>query len=359
MELSPLLADANIEIGNIEHLSFASKIIESYKNAKIIVLADENTYRFCWNKLIVAVEFLQTAELIIIPPGEENKTLDTCSNVWEILSNYKVGRHDLIINLGGGVITDTGGFIASVFKRGIHFINIPTTLLGMIDASFGGKTGVNIENYKNQLGVFNNPIATYIDKSFLYTLPTNHIKNGFAEIIKHALINDTILWERIVKIKELSEIFSDDIFKRALKVKIEIVNADPKELGLRKILNFGHTIGHAIEGHFFNFYRLEHGHAVALGMIAESYIATKIDKLSMNEFRQIINFIKKYFLIPSIAKTEITEIVELMKNDKKNYEGKIQCALIDKIGHCMYDQPIDEELITESLIFLFFSKHEV
>jgi len=358
MSDSSLLKSANIEICNIEYSTFASTIEQKYKDSKIIVFADENTYRFCWNKLLSTFDFLSKAELIVVLPGEENKTLETCNYVWDILADHKVGRHDIFINLGGGLITDMGGFIASTFKRGVKFINIPTTLLGMIDASFGGKTGVNLSNFKNQIGVFQEPIATYIDKSFLHTLPSNHIRNGMAEMIKHALISDDTLWKKLLQIETLTDILADDIFNRSLIIKMKIVNSDPKELGERKILNFGHTVGHALESYFFNFYPIDHGHAVALGIMAESYIATKIKKLTSSEFNQITTFVKKYFVIPSIFPPEIPEILKLLHNDKKNYGGQIQCSIVDTIGHCLYDQAIDEELFSESLTFLFFNEYK-
>jgi len=358
MNESIALQAERIEVGAIEYSSFSSTINGHYHNAKIVVLMDTNTHDLCWNWLQTTVNVLQRTQMIVVPPGEENKTISVCTQVWEALLEYELSRHDLLINLGGGLITDMGGFIASVFKRGIDFINIPTSLLGMIDASFGGKNGVNFFGFKNQLGVFQHPIATYIDKRFLHTLPAEHIKNGWAEIIKHALIGDRELWHSIVQLETLSDDISNDIFERSLSIKITVVAADPHERGMRKILNFGHTIGHALEAYFLTRQYLAHGHAVALGIIAECYIARKLKKLATDDFVQITTFLKKHFHIPKIDHLAVAEIVQLLHSDKKNYGGQIQCAFIDKIGNCLYDQAVTEEICAESLQFLFFNTPE-
>ena len=344
--------DYQIEIGPIIESSFETFIKNNYSKSKIILIVDENTNEYCLEYLITTFDFLAEAEVMLLPAGEENKVMEVCFQVWEALSEYGVGRKDLIINLGGGIVSDMGGFIASIYKRGVDFINIPTTLLGMIDASIGGKTGIDLGIYKNQLGVFNNPKAIYIDTIFLQTLEPKEMLNGFAEALKHALINDAVLWEELSHLENLEYSIDDDLLRRIIEIKLNIVNIDSTEHGVRKILNFGHTVGHAIEGHFLYTSPIDHGHAVALGIITESYISNRLGKLSKEEFLKIEQLILEWFPIPSISMSDIQGVIELMHNDKKNHSGKIQCCLIDKIGNCLYDQPIDEGVFADSLVYL-------
>ena len=292
--------------------------------SKIFILVDENTSRFCLPALIKGIEMLKTAETIEIKSGEANKNIETCSQIWEKLSDSSADRNSLLINLGGGVIADIGGFSSSTYKRGIDFINIPTTLLSQVDASVGGKTGINLKNIKNQVGVFNNPKAVFIYPGFLKTLDKRHLLSGFAEVIKHGLIADTSYWDEIKSDKlVISELLSPawkDIIARSVQIKNNIVLKDPKEKGVRKVLNFGHTIGHALET-----YSLEadtepllHGEAIAIGMICESYLSLKMLSLSRTELDDIVAFIlSNYKPYPLETKAD-KKLIELMKHDKKN-----------------------------------------
>lgn len=345
-------SDYFIEIGSIENSSFSEYISSNYSDSKIIIMVDENTNDYCLEYMITTFDFLADAEVMLLPEGEENKVMEVCFQVWEALSEYRIGRRDLVINLGGGVVTDMGGFIASVYKRGIDFIHIPTSLLAMIDASIGGKTGIDLGMNKNQLGVFQNPKAIFIDKTFLGTLEPREMVNGFAEALKHGLVRDKALWECLISINNLSEISTDEKIAQIISIKLDIVNADALEKGLRKILNFGHTVGHALEGYYLFKDPIDHGHAVALGIICESFISNRLGKLSNEEFAEIEKMILAWFPIPTIKISDIPGVLELLHNDKKNHSGKIQCCILERIGLCNYDQPIDEQLFHESLVYL-------
>lgn len=345
-------SDYQIEIGSLETSGFSDFIQQRYSDSKIVIMVDENTNDNCLEYLITTFDFLAEAEVMLLPSGEENKVMEVCFQVWEALSDYGIGRRDLVINLGGGVVTDMGGFIASVYKRGVDFIQIPTTLLAMIDASIGGKTGIDLGVYKNQLGVFMNPKAIFTDKIFLETLEPKEVVNGFAEALKHALIRDTALWEELSAMENLSELSTDEMLMRISSIKVEVVNSDPYEKGLRKILNFGHTVGHAIEGYFLFREPVDHGHGVALGMIAESYISYRRGILDKTTFEQIEKVILDWFPVPQISMADIQGIVELLYNDKKNHSGKIQCCLLENIGSCIYDQPVEETVFVDALVYL-------
>ena len=208
-----------LELGSISDSSFSEKL-NTFKNEKIVLFAGENTSEACVSYLLTQFEQLSLAEVIMIPAGEIHKTVEIVENIWEVLSEYQVGRHDLFINVGGGMITDMGGFIASCYKRGIDFINVPTSLLGMVDASIGGKTGVNLGHFKNQIGVFSNPIAVYIDPIFLSTLPEEELMSGYAELLKHGLISDRLLYaEVLAQMEEEPESIVEELLRDALEIK--------------------------------------------------------------------------------------------------------------------------------------------
>lgn len=347
-----LAEDYPIEIGSILESSFAKLIAEKYADSKVVIMVDDNTHDYCLEYLITNFEFLAEAEVMLIPAGEENKVLEVCFQVWQAMSEYNITRRDLVINLGGGVVTDMGGFIASVYKRGIDFINIPTSLLGMVDASVGGKTGIDLGPLKNQLGVFANPKAIFVDPSFLLTLDNREIVNGFAEMVKHALIQDPLLWLKFKEIEDLKDIIDDELIGKCIAIKNEVVLKDPKEAGIRKILNFGHTAGHALEGFYLDKSPIDHGHAVALGMICETYISWKMNFISADLFHEIEAFLLDWYPIVAIDNAEIPQIIELLHADKKNYGGKIQCCLLKGIGDCVYDQPVDPSLFMEAYLYL-------
>ncbi|NDA98882.1 MAG: iron-containing alcohol dehydrogenase, partial [Flavobacteriia bacterium] len=240
-----------VEIGSILESSF-SNVLSAFSGHKIIIIVDENTHDNCLDYLITSFNELARAEIVLLPTGEKNKVMEVCFQVWQALTEYNVSRKDLIINLGGGMVSDMGGFIASVYKRGLKFINVPTSLLGMVDAAIGGKNGIDLEGYKNQLGTFSHPSHIFIDPLFLATLPGEEIFNGYAEMLKHALIQDKDLWLKIQKIHSENDLIQLDVIHSSVLIKTKIIDKDPLEGGLRKILNFGHTIGHALEGYQLN-----------------------------------------------------------------------------------------------------------
>ena len=318
---------------------------------KVLVIVDENTERDCLpilkNKLN-KVDF----ETILIPAGEMHKNIQMCQNIWLQMMQHEANRNALTINLGGGVIGDMGGFCASTFKRGMDFIQIPTTLLSQVDASIGGKLGIDFQDVKNSIGVFRNPKAVFVHPTFLDTLPQREIRSGFAEIIKHALIVDAKQWKQLVRIKDLEKVNWSKRIIPSLDIKKKVVEADPFEKGWRKALNFGHTIGHAIESKFLGTEaHLLHGEAIAIGMICESYLSHKILGLNKRSLYKIANFILEIYGKVDISYLNRDALLSLMKQDKKNDDNVINFTLLDKIGNAKVNQTANEQLITESINF--------
>ena len=342
-----------LEIGSILEGGFQA-YLKTFENQKIVILVDENTHDYCLEYLITSFPELERAEIMLLPCGEENKVMEVCFQVWNALSDYRVGRRDLIINLGGGLVTDMGGFLASIYKRGIDFIHVPTSLLGMVDASLGGKNGIDLGPFKNQLGTFTDAVKIYIDPIFLKTLPVAELWNGYAEMLKHALIADSQLWKELSGISNVDDLMKLDLIKRSVDIKMGIVEQDPNEKGIRKLLNFGHTIGHAIEGYCLEKEQpIAHGHAVAIGLLLESKLSNNRGLLSNSEMEEIEKQIRKYFpLITIESNEEIDELLSIMYNDKKNYEGKIHGVLIRSIGVCDFDNEFDELEIKKVLNLL-------
>ena len=340
-----------IEVGSILDSSL-NELLTTYAQSKMVIIVDENTHDYCLEYLLTSFDSLKEAEVMLLPVGEENKVMEVCFQVWQALTDYQVGRKDLVINLGGGVVTDMGGFIASIYKRGIDFIHIPTSLLGMVDASIGGKVGIDLGPYKNQLGVFSHPKKIYIDTIFLGTLPEEELLNGFAEMLKHALINDKSQWEKLKKIPSIDQLIDEKIIIDSIKVKFDLVEKDPLEKNVRKKLNFGHTIGHAIEGYFIDTTPISHGHAVAIGMLAESFISMKQQRLKSEVFYDIELFLTTKFPMIQLDEDAIKEIIQIAKNDKKNESGRIFCALLNEIGECSIDNEIQENEIADALFYL-------
>jgi 3-dehydroquinate synthase len=339
-----------IEVGGLEDSSLTQLIETSYNRSKIVIMVDENTHDYCLEYLLTTFDFLKEAEVMLLPAGEENKVMEVCFQVWEALTEYGIGRNDLIINLGGGVVTDMGGFIASIYKRGVDFIHIPTSLLAMVDASIGGKTGVDLGVYKNQLGVFNQPKAIFIDPAFLQTLPVEEKRNGFAEMLKHGLVADEKHWSNI-KGKTVESLTLQDIVE-SVTIKFKIVEEDPNEKNSRKKLNFGHTIGHAIEGYLLQKKPISHGYAVAMGMLVEAGMSLDEQKITEIEFNEIKAVICKNFKQIAFETEEITIIVAIMRNDKKNELNKINFSLLNKIGSCEINCLFDEEELTKKFNYL-------
>ncbi|MFO8054684.1 MAG: 3-dehydroquinate synthase [Bacteroidales bacterium] len=321
-----------------------------YKDRAIFLLMDDNTNHHCLPLLRSYLAKKAAPPGIIIPCGEEHKNLHSCERLWNFLQKHQADRNAVLVNLGGGVITDIGGFAASTYKRGISFINIPTTLMGMIDAAIGGKTAVNLQKTKNQIGTFAQPDSVYIYPGFLNTLPKKELESGYAEILKHALIADKNLWE-VLKLKAIENINTlEDLINYAVLIKAEIVEQDPYEKNIRKTLNFGHTFGHAFESLAIQHDNpITHGKAIAAGMICESYLSYAINQLDKTELSDIQKTIEKTFSLPGIKTSDINSMTNYMYNDKKNQKGKINCSLIAEPGKAKYDQLIPEELINEAL----------
>lgn len=320
------------------------------KYSTIFILVDENSLNYCYPQLVGKIDDFKNAEIIEIDSGEDNKSLEVCVPIWNTLSEFGADRKSLFVNLGGGVITDMGGFIASTFKRGIDFINIPTTLLSQVDASVGGKTGVDLNNLKNEIGVFSTPTAVFVNPEFISTLENKQVLSGFAEVIKHALIADSQYWKGIKKVKPDSFNDWESIIADSVKIKNDVVLKDPKENDLRKILNFGHTIGHAIESYSFeNNKPLLHGEAIAAGMICEAYLSNKICGLPDKQMKEISNFILKHFKNIFIEKMDASRLLDLMKHDKKNHKTVINFSLLSGIGKCEINKTAKASVIQEAL----------
>lgn len=341
-----------IEWGPLLDSSFETQL-SRFTNRKIAILVDENTHDHCLEFLITGFDALAEAEVIMLPAGEENKVLEVCFQVWETLTEAGFGRQDLLINLGGGMVTDLGGFVASVYKRGLAFIHIPTSLLAMVDAAVGSKTGIDFAGFKNQIGTFAAAQATYIDTGFLQTLPTEEWANGFAELLKHALISDVQLWQDLAEIQDIQKELRSETIQQGVQIKAEIVGKDPSENGLRKILNFGHTIGHALESYYLHTDTpLAHGHAVAIGLLLESKLSVGQSSLTQAEFLAIETRIKSLYTLQ--IPYDIEGLWALMQQDKKNDNGEVRVCLLTKIGSCIFDQ----KLVFEDFKAIVTSSHQ-
>lgn len=319
--------------------------------SKIFILVDSNTHQYCLPKLMGDLTTNLPIEIIEIEAGEQFKTIDTCVGVWNALSELGADRKSLIINLGGGVVTDLGGFVACTFKRGIKYINIPTSLLAMVDASVGGKTGVDLGALKNQIGVINTGEMVLIDTAFLDTLPQNELKSGLAEMLKHGLIYDRTYWNQFTDLSKLTLNDLDALIYESVEIKQIIVTKDPQEIGMRKHLNFGHTLGHAIESYFLsntNKENLLHGEAIAIGMILECYISAELLQFSKDDLKQITSVINSIYSHVTINTSDYDAIIELLKYDKKNTHGNINFVLLEAIGQPKNDCLVDNTLIVRA-----------
>lgn len=318
--------------------------------SKVFLLVDENTKAHCLPIFNEIIDFPIDSTLEIIS-GEENKHIHTCLQLWEDLSSLDGDRKSLLINLGGGVLTDMGGFVASTFKRGIDFINIPTTLLSMVDASIGGKTGVDLGSLKNQVGVINQPQMVLIFPEFLETLEPRQTKSGYAEMLKHGLIQDREYWNDLV---EKGNFTDPSCIQRSIAIKNEVVLQDPTEQGLRKILNFGHTLGHAIESYCLDNHdkkTLLHGEAIAAGMILEAYLSHEMRGLSKLSVDEIKKGFSQHFEKVDFNNDDIDAVLQLLKYDKKNSHGNVNFVLLQEIGNAVTDIKIPEELFQKAFAY--------
>ncbi|WP_276360606.1 3-dehydroquinate synthase [Daejeonella sp. H1SJ63] len=316
--------------------------------SKVFVLVDSNTEIHCLPILQNALGDIEF-DLIEVSPGEENKNIDFCIGIWRMLLDFGADRNSIMINLGGGVITDMGGFAASTFKRGIDFVQVPTTLLSQVDASVGGKTGIDMENVKNIIGTFTQPKAVFIYSGFLKTLSERELRSGYAEVIKHGMIYDRNLFNMLRDITPAD--LNDQIIHRSVEIKNEVVIEDPLEKGLRKILNFGHTIGHAVESWSLRHDKMPllHGEAIAIGFICEAWLSVRKNGLKPSELDEIVKALKNIYPFYKLNKASYTDLLEIMKNDKKNNAGKISFSLLSEIGKCGYDIFCTGDEIFESL----------
>lgn len=328
-----------------------NKLIVDKKYSSIFVIVDSNSNEICLPNFLPNLTAECNIEIIEFDAGEIHKNIETCVGIWSVLTELGADRKSLIINLGGGVVTDLGGFVASTFKRGIDFVHVPTTLLAMVDASVGGKNGVDLNNLKNQIGTITIPQMVLIDTSFLQTLPQNEMRSGLAEMLKHGLIYDKSYWEKFLDLSQIDFADFDTLIYDSIVIKNEIVKQDPKENGIRKALNFGHTLGHAIESYFLENDTKEnllHGEAIAIGMILESFISYKKGMLSSEEYLQIKSTIKSIYKEILFEEEDLIPIQELLVHDKKNEYGNIQFVLIEGIGNIKINQFVENKEIKEA-----------
>ena len=345
MEKQKVIISTNLET------SLASAVGECERD-RMFVLVDETTEKLCL-PLIAGFDCVRGAETITIGATDEHKTLQSLAHVWECLQRGGATRHSLLINLGGGMVTDLGGFAASTFKRGINYINIPTTLLSMVDASVGGKTGINFGGLKNEIGVFNNARSVILDTTFLKTLDHENICSGYAEMLKHGLIATEAMWAELVNFdlaapdyQQLSRMLADSV-----QVKERVVEQDPMEKGLRKALNLGHTVGHAFESLALQRQPILHGYAVAYGLICELYLSCTKTGFPVDKMRQTVRFINENFGQMPITCDDYPTLLELMTHDKKNVAGEINFTLLGGVGDIRINQTATKEEILEALDF--------
>lgn len=337
-----------VRIGAIQQ-SLAEVLQQSW--SAVFVLVDENT-RFCCYPLIAPILPVDH-ELIIIQAGEIHKNLQTCALIWQALTDAQADRNALLINLGGGVIGDMGGFCAATYKRGIQFVQVPTTLLSQVDASVGGKLGIDFQGFKNHIGIFREPAYVLIDTHFLDTLPLRELRSGFAELLKHGLIADAQAWQELCQPSDFQTIDWKKVVPHSVAIKQSVVAQDPTEKGLRKILNFGHTIGHAIESYFLENQpeenKLLHGEAIAIGMIAEAWLAVHKTLLPQESYEEIRNYLLSLYGKVPIPQDAIPDMARLALQDKKNQNGIIFLSLIDTIGSCQFNVPATQAEIEEAI----------
>lgn len=322
--------------------------------SKLFVIVDSNTHEACLPKFMGELETDLGIEIIEIENGEVHKTIETCVGVWNALSELDADRKSLIINLGGGVVTDLGAFVASTFKRGIQFINVPTSLLAMVDASVGGKTGVDLGSLKNQVGVINIGAMVLIDTSYLDSLPVNELRSGYAEMLKHGLIKNEEYWNKLRDLSNLTLSNLDNLIYKSVIIKNDVVTKDPHEDGLRKTLNYGHTLGHAIESLFLEDHKkttLLHGEAIAVGMVLATYISHKLIGFPEEKLKAV-----KTTMIDLYGKVEFKQedyqlIIELLKFDKKNSHGNINFVLLHDIASPKIDCIVENKLIIEAFTY--------
>lgn len=333
-------------------LNHFKQFLSKRSHSSYVIVGDTNTIKHCYP--LISNLLPEDSHIIQFPPGEGNKNISTCSTLWQQLLNLKVDRKTLVILLGGGVVGDMGGFIASTYKRGLDFVHMPTTLMAMTDSSIGGKLGIDFDHIKNAVGLFRNPKAVFIHLPFLGTLPDIEMWSGFSEIVKHALIANNVLFRLLEgQTFENRPLINSEVLYQSILVKKTLVERDPFESSVRKALNFGHTVGHALESYQLKQNQpITHGEAVALGMIAETYLSYKTGLILKDHHGQIQEFLHKICNVANISDINKDEVFNYLLNDKKNESGKILFSLLNGIGSFSINKDISEELIRESLNYL-------
>jgi 3-dehydroquinate synthase len=337
-----------------ETLTQLVNFVEQGNYTRFFILTDEHTGKHCLPLLQSRFEHLNDRyDVIEVSAGEESKNIDFCAGIWKMLIDFSADRHSLMINLGGGVIGDMGGFAASTYKRGIDFVQVPTTLLSQVDASVGGKTGIDFDNLKNIIGTFTSPKAVFIEHAFLETLPERQILSGYAEMLKHGLIQDAAYWSKLKGLGSPLQLPAAELVYQSVAIKNKVVVADPFEKGFRKCLNFGHTIGHAVETYSLqkDEDHLTHGEAVAIGMICEAWLSHKKAGLSLDELNEISSVLNALYPKYHLEDTCHSVLHALMKKDKKNQGDGINCTLLHHIGECSIDHICTEEELCASLSY--------
>ncbi|MBO7120024.1 MAG: 3-dehydroquinate synthase [Bacteroidaceae bacterium] len=328
--------------------------IQSCPHDRLFVLTDTTTARLCWT-IVKPLSCFEEAQLITIGESDDNKTLQSLQHVWTALQQGGATRHSLLLNLGGGMVTDLGGFAASTFKRGITFINVPTTLLSQVDASVGGKTGINFGGLKNEIGVFNSADTVILSSEFLKSLDMKNLLSGYAEMLKHGLISDEKNFAELLRFDIESPDYGElsTLVAKSVRIKEGIVEQDPTEKGLRKALNLGHTAGHALESLAMEEGRtVLHGYAVAWGLICELYLSVVKCDFPKDRLRQTVQFIRQHYGDPILDCKQYERLYELMRHDKKNVGNDINFTLMAGIGDIRINQQATKEEIFEMLDFL-------
>lgn len=346
--MQDIISNNHIVFFNENCMPYLNENLKDGCYSKIFIIADTQTVQDCVPSFLANMVTNIPFDIIEFEQGEENKTLETCTQIWNVLLELGADRKSLILNVGGGVVTDLGGFVASTFKRGIDFINVPTSLLAMVDASVGGKNGVDLGNLKNQIGTITNPKAVLIHTGFLQTLPSKQMRSGLAEMLKHGLIQDASYWQLFKHLDELTTDHLDALIYRSVEIKNQVVTQDLTENGIRKALNFGHTLGHAIESFCMqdaSLPNLLHGEAIAIGMILESHISLQKGLLTSEEYADIKTTVSSIFDYVDFTTNHIESVIDLLIHDKKNEFGKIQFCLLNGIGNVKINQEVNNDLI--------------
>jgi len=336
---------------DVEAIAELQKLIQQIENQRrrLFVLCDENTRLHCLPKLknVVSMPFF---ELMTVLSGENSKTIATATSLWKQLLKKKADKGSVLLCLGGGVITDLGGFVAATFKIGIDCVFVPTSLMAQVDASIGGKSALNLEHAKNQIGLFTAPKVIFVLTQFLQTLPEKEILSAYAEMLKHGLIADKDYWNQLKNMQSITEILSMEYIKKSVEIKTVICQQDEREDNIRKKLNFGHTIGHALEAFFLSKNTpLSHGEAVAMGIVAESHLSWQTGLIDEESLMEITHLFQEKFTFPQINKEDYKMIIAFLTADKKRINQYFNFTFLKQIGSSVINQQATEMQILNSL----------